>query len=511
MAVGMNVKELRQVVALGEDSGRQFKADVTNPDSLAAELVAFSNSQGGTILIGVADDGTLAGLSAQDVRRVNQLIGNVATQGVRSPISPHTENVPLAKRRTVVVVTVPEGLDKPYFDRHGVIWLKAGADKRRVQSKEELRRLFQDVDLLQADQVPTSAGVDQLDRIRFREFLTGTYREAMPEDDDALAKLLENMNLAQAGRLNLAGLLLFGLRPQVWKPAFVVKAVHYPGTEVTTDRYLDHEDFEGPLSSVFEGALAFVLRNLPKVQASGRSVNLPGQAVVPRTVFEELLVNALVHRDYFIQAPVRLFMLDDRVEIVSPGNLPNHLTVEKIRAGNSIIRNPVLASFTAKGVLPYRGLGTGIRRALADWPALELADDREACTFTAVIRLEQASIAPGKAQKPTERAPKTRKDAPITGRDAPINAPLTDLQRSMLDLISADPAISYDALATALGKDRTTVMRNIRAMKTLGILHREGSRKKGRWTRSDRVAEGNGSGGRGLEPLASSRRRSCTD
>jgi ATP-dependent DNA helicase RecG len=79
-----------------------------------------------------------------------------------------------------------------------------------------------------------------------------------------------------------------------------------------------------------------------------------------------LLVNALVHRDYFIQAPVRLFMLDNRAEIISPGNLPNHLTVEKIRAGNSVIRNPVLASYAAKGVLPYRGLGTGIRRVLAD-------------------------------------------------------------------------------------------------------------------------------------------------
>ena len=72
-------------------SGRQFKADVTNSDSLAAELVAFSNSRGGTILIGVADDGTLVGLSPQDVRRINQLVGSAATQGVRSPISPRTE------------------------------------------------------------------------------------------------------------------------------------------------------------------------------------------------------------------------------------------------------------------------------------------------------------------------------------------------------------------------------------------------------------------------------------
>jgi ATP-dependent DNA helicase RecG len=162
-------------------------------------------------------------------------------------------------------------------------------------------------------------------------------------------------------------------------------------------------------------------------------------------------------------------MLDNRVEIISPGNLPNHLTVEKIRAGNSVIRNPVLASFAAKGVLPYRGLGTGIRRGLADWPAVDLIDDRDACTFTAVVPLE-----------PTPNAPGTAASAPITGRNAPINAPLTDAQRSILALIAADPEISYDAMAATLGRDRTTV-RNIRALKTMGLLRREGSRKTGRW------------------------------
>ena len=390
----MRKRELERLVRLGEDSSRQFKADVTNADSLAAELVAFSNSRGGTILIGVADDGTMVGLSAQDVRRLNQLIGNAATQGVRSPISPRTENVSVGNQRSVIVVTVPEGLDKPYFDRQGVIWLKAGADKRRVQSKEELRRLFQDVDLLQADQVPTSAGIDDLDRIRFGDFLSNVFHEPIPETTEGLLRLLENMNLAQNGCLNLAGLLLFGLRPHRLKPAFGVKAVRYYSTDVTADQYWDQQDFEGPLSSLFEGALGFVLRNLPRVQPPGKSVNMPGQALVPRSVFEELIVNALVHRDYFIQAAVRLFVLDDRVEIISPGNLPNHLTVEKIRAGNSVIRNPVLASFAAKGILPYRGLGTGIRRALADWPDVDLIDDRDASTFTATVRLPTTRKAP---------------------------------------------------------------------------------------------------------------------
>ena len=108
----MNRGELLTLVALGEDSWRQFKANITNADSLAADLVAFSNSSGGVVLIGIADNGTLPGLTSADVRRLNQLIVNATTQHMRSPISPKTENVPLGRGRVIIVVTVAEGLDK---------------------------------------------------------------------------------------------------------------------------------------------------------------------------------------------------------------------------------------------------------------------------------------------------------------------------------------------------------------------------------------------------------------
>jgi ATP-dependent DNA helicase RecG len=164
----MNRTELLTLVALGEDSGRQFKADATNADSLAADLVAFSNSSGAMLLFGVADDGTLPGLTPADVRRVSQLIANAATQDMRSPNSPTTENVPLDGRRVVIALTVAEGLDKPYFDRQGVVWIKTGSDRRRIQSKEELRRLFQMTDQFHADELPTKPAT-----LRVRTRVTG--------------------------------------------------------------------------------------------------------------------------------------------------------------------------------------------------------------------------------------------------------------------------------------------------------------------------------------------------
>ncbi len=222
----MNLSELQKLAARGEDSRLQFKADMRNVDALAAEMVAFANSEGGRIVIGVRDDGEIKGLSRPAVGRINQLISNAASQHVRSPISPLTENVAVGKGRIVVVVTIPKGIDKPYFDRNGVIWLKSGSDKRRVNSKEELRRLFQVSDQFHADELPTKAWPEKLDRLRFRDFLKNFYKQDLPEAPEDLDRLLQNMNLAtNDGWLNLAGVLLFAERPEWILPQFIIKAV----------------------------------------------------------------------------------------------------------------------------------------------------------------------------------------------------------------------------------------------------------------------------------------------
>ncbi|MCI5125375.1 MAG: ATP-dependent DNA helicase RecG [Candidatus Electrothrix sp. AR5] len=381
----MENSNLLSQIALGEDSTRQFKADIKNTESLAAEMAAFANTNGGTIFIGVADDGSTPGLSQKDVGRINQLISNAASQGVRSPLTVETENLALENGRLVIMLRVPKGIDKPYFDKNGIIWLKTGSDKRRVNSKEELRRLFQITAQFHADELPTKAGIDKLDKLRFRDFLRDVYEQEYPDSVEERTRLLQNMNLAtDDGNLNLGGLLMFGEQPELILPQFVVKGIRYPGNEIHASDYLDTENFVGPLPKIFADVLAFIMRNLHKVQA-GRGVNSPGIPEVPKAVFEELLVNALVHRDYLVSAAIRVFIYDNRIEIISPGHLPNNLTVEKIRAGNANIRNPILVSYVAKGLLPYHGLGSGIKRALAAWPDIEFQDDHEGCLFTATV------------------------------------------------------------------------------------------------------------------------------
>ena len=166
----METTELIDLLSRGEDSRQQFKSDINNADALAAEIVAFSNSVGGRIFIGVNDDGSVSGLSGADVARLNQLIANVASQAVRPAVNPLTENVP-HPAGTVLVLSIAEGVNKPYMDKNGVIWVKSGSDKRRATSREELQRLFQQAGLVHADETPVAGlSVGDVDMPYFETF-----------------------------------------------------------------------------------------------------------------------------------------------------------------------------------------------------------------------------------------------------------------------------------------------------------------------------------------------------
>ena len=387
----MEAIELIELINLGEDTRTQFKRsqDVTNAKSLAGEMVAFANRKGGRILIGVDDTGSITGLSSDDIRRINKLISNTATDCVRPSINPETENVSVGGK-LVMVVTVPEGVSKPYADNDGVFWVKSAADKRRVTSREEVQRMLQSADLVHADEVPvegTTSGDIDLDH--FGVFFERQYGEPLDDALDktgiSLGQLLNNLGLAREMTLNLAGLLIFGRRPQRHRPTFLVKAVSFVGNDPAGDKYRDSQDIDGCLRDLHRKAMSFLTRNLRRLQGD-KGINTEGDLEVPPAALEELVVNMLLHRDYFISAPCRVMLFDNRIELISPGALPNNLSIENIRNGVSVIRNPLIASFATKGnELPYRGIGTGILRALAAVPDLELESDHDRNLFIARI------------------------------------------------------------------------------------------------------------------------------
>lgn len=383
----MEAIELIEMIERGEDSHLQFKQVVNNSESLAGELVAFSNSKGGKIIIGVSDQGTIIGLSPEDIRRINQLLSNTATSNVHPPINPETENITVGGQ-LLMVITVVEGISKPYSDNNGVTWVKSGSDKRRVTSREEIQRILQSADLVHADEVAirgTSSA--DINLKYFADFFERNYSttldEALDKSKISLGQLLNNLGLAKDETLNFAGLMLFGQNPQRHRPAFIIKAVSFVGNDPVGDKYRDSQDIGGCLRDLHIETMSFLTRNIRRLQGE-KGVNTEGELEIPIIALEELVVNMLLHRDYFISAPWRVILYDNRIELISPGSLPNNLTVENIRNGVSNIRNPIITSFASKE-LPYRGIGTGIRRAIAAVPNLEIESDYESNLFTARI------------------------------------------------------------------------------------------------------------------------------
>ena len=378
----MNLQALKAILLCGEDSRHQFKSSIPHVDTLTAELVALANSGGGQIFIGVADDGSICGLDAAAVRRVNQLLSNAASHNVRPPVHPLTSNVQ-TEQGLVMVVTMPNGLNKPYMDLQGRVWVKSGADKRHVTAREEMQRMFQSAGMIRADVVPVSGTtVEDVDEKFFRSYVQRRFGEGFAQGQ-SIDQQLHSLSLASGNALNLSGLLLFGKTPQRWLPVCMVKAVAFPGTSLGDKYYQDSEDIYGTLPEQYQRSFAFIKRNLHHIQ-KGRGFNTLGELEIPPVALEELLVNALVHRDYFTSASIRLLVFADRVEIISPGHLPDNLNPEALRQGKTNRRNPTLTEHASQ-MLPYRGLGSGITRALQDWPHIELVDDRAGNEFKAVI------------------------------------------------------------------------------------------------------------------------------
>lgn len=379
----MENAEIITILSQGEDTFNQFKKNITNPDSLAAEIVAFSNGSGGRIFIGVDDNGTIVGLTKDDVHRLNQMISNASSQNVTPPVNPTTMIATIEERR-ILVLEVPRGINKPYQDKNGVFWVKNSSDKRKATSREEIQRIFQSSKMIHADVAPSGLPISDLDLPYFSQFFERRYAQQLEDQPLPLDQVLHNMNLAHDGEFNLAGALLFSKNPSTRLPSFIVKAGAFPGTTLAVDSYIDSRNIEGKMGDIFGQTMSFILAHIFQVQGE-QTVNTVGIPEIPRIVFEELVTNALIHRDYFISAPIRIFVFSDRIEIISPGHLPNNLTVENIKAGNSNARNPVLASF-AHHILPYRGYGSGIVRALELYPHIDFVDDRDGNLFTCIIR-----------------------------------------------------------------------------------------------------------------------------
>ncbi len=407
----METLEILELIQKGESSKVQFKERIKDAHSISQEMVAFANLKGGTILIGVNDKtGELNGLSFVEIQKYNNILSDASSNNVKPSIFIETEQA-VINNQTIIIISVKEGSNKPYKDKDGIIWIKNGSDKRKVTSNEELARLLQESKSIFADeQLISNTSVSDIDTNILKYYILKSnisnfeeITEKLPDNftpndlekyetdvffnkinfQNTLKKFLQNIRVLNENELTLSGLLLFCDNLQRHRQLFTIDCVTFPDNNTNSTTYVDTEIIAGSYYFVFHKAMQFVNRNLRKIP-SQTGFNVPPKSEIPTEVFEELIVNALVHRNYFINSTIKIFVFPNRIEIISPGVLPNSLTVENVINGIAIQRNPNLHSL-AKYILPYKGYGTGIKRAVSMYANIQFINNLSKEQFIAII------------------------------------------------------------------------------------------------------------------------------
>ncbi len=462
----MTADEVKNIIRCGETSTKQFKETFKVAEDVANEFVAFSNSEGGSIFIGIDDKtGEIKGLDFAQLRNIGQLISAAAESRVHPAIYPVVETI-IVDEKAVMVVTVPKGTDAPYTNNRGELYVKQGPDKRRVTDNNEILRLLSNSNNFQPDRQPVfKTSVSDLDSKALDEFFQRSLGKTSDNLGLPLTKALENLNLLNDdGRLTLGGLMFFAKNPQQFCPAFNIKAVWFFGNSIGGCDYRDSKDIDGTIPEMFEDGMRFLESCLHRYQA-GQNFNSIGVLEISEVALRELLQNALVHRSWLKPAPIRLLVFDDRVEIISPGALPNNLTVEDIKLGNAYQRNQLLANLCAK-TMDYRGLGSGIIRALQFDKNIEFHNEVSGDQFRVILWRGELNS----SEKGSEKGSKKSSEKSSEKTEVLIVRIISENKNVTISMLSKELAISERAVSKQLKK-----------LQQSGKIRRVGPDKGGHW------------------------------
>lgn len=347
--------ELLEIISNGKNSGVEFKRDNISPQVFVKELVAFLNLDGGRMLLGVEDDGTVTGLMRPNIE---EWAMNVCRDKIRPPIIPYFEMIRgNSKTADIAVVRVTCGYDvHSLWENNSNKYLIRVGTQGREASKEELSRLFQQRESVGAELCPVSgATVEHLDQMRLKNYFGDIRRQTIPKDKDqnVWQKVFFNTGFIAEDGITVGGMLLFGNTPNRFLPHAGIDAVAHVGTEKDYHAK-ERATLRGPMTPLLsedghivengfvEQALEFVKRNVHgAVKAMGGRREV--RPVYPPDVIREGIVNALIHRDYLLTSTdIGLDIFDDRLEIMSPSKLPNGITTERMRSGVRASRNQLL-------------------------------------------------------------------------------------------------------------------------------------------------------------------------
>lgn len=380
----MTQESILELIKKQEDSKLEFKLDNIHSQELASEIVAFANLDGGTIVLGVSDDKKIIGVTRNDIE---EWIMNICRNNCVPGIIPIFDIEEIDGKK-VAKIEVPRGFT-PHKVNNGRYYIRVGSTKREM-SQEELARAFQRSQLVQFDENPVPrSSIDCIDLEKFNRYLVKIGQRQIKESELPKEQLLTNFGILveYEDRLvcSIGGLLLFGYEPQKFIAGSGAVAVHYRGKEVG-NIVVNQRTIDGDLIMIIESLASFVKKEM-KVFYKKKAITRYEKTEYPIEAIEEAIINAVAHRDYSITgSSIRLFMFDNRLEIYSPGKLPNTVTLENIK-DRQFTRNQLIVKFLYDlKIIEKRG--EGIRKMIRlikehslPEPKFELLGDELKVTF----------------------------------------------------------------------------------------------------------------------------------
>jgi ATP-dependent DNA helicase RecG len=372
--------ELLEIIANRENSGVEFKRDDIRPEKLAKEVVALANFQGGKILLGVEDDGTISGIQRDNIE---EWVMNIFREKVHPMILPFYEEIQVNDKTRVAVISFPQGISKPYVLRHNgreEMYIRVGTTSR-IATREQQMRLFESGGMFHVEMLPVAGtSLASLDLDRLNYYLESIIKDPeIPKNKAEWSDRLLGLGLmAEDGLGNrvcsIAGLICFGIHPRRYMKQAGLRVMAFPTVDKDYQALLDTV-LDAPLVGRWkimesgqkelldEGLIEkfsviiepFITREAEKIDAHMRREKT---CFYPREAVRETVINALAHRDWTKSVDIEITNYLDRLEVISPGKLPNTMSIEKMIAGQRSPRNTLIMEVLRDyGYVDSRGMG----------------------------------------------------------------------------------------------------------------------------------------------------------
>ncbi|WP_392445378.1 RNA-binding domain-containing protein [Sneathia vaginalis] len=457
-----------------ENNQLEYKSDIPKKSNqLKAEIVSFLNSKGGTILLGVDDDGNKIKDSEKYYKQWEEIISN----WIFSAFYPSVLNLIEIKIDKFFSIHIKKGTNKPYYYKDGEgfnakgVYIRVGSTKR-VANYEEIQRMMIAHKSEQYEKL-----VSENQNLTF-EYMKKKLKEKNIEFDSKGSSLL-----TIDGKYNNAALLLSDQNPTISKLAV------FQGTDVSI--FLDKKEFSGSIMQQLDDLLYFAnLSNKKKIIITGKPQREEYDDI-PKRALREAICNCFCHRDYSLSGDIKVEYYDDRVMIFSPGSLPNGLTVEDIRDGMTAKRNQIIVDALDKANF-IENYASGVRRIFKDYENFDKKPEYKISDNGVILTLYNRNYTKNVPNECPEYVPnKNRIKSNIyydvdcghvenVPNECPEYVP-KDRQTFILKEMQNNPKITIVGLSNKFNVSTKTIKRDIEKLKTEYMISRKGTLKDAIW------------------------------